>query len=196
MGKICVNRLMGHRTFYFLLVVALVVVLPGCRKISSRQDLDKIHELEKLTEENRLQVGKGSAKPDRELLVQLGDAYVKFADQYPDAPETPEFLFRAGELYSNELQDFNKAITLFQRNYEKYPEHETAGNALFFVAYLYNNSVHDLIKSEKYYTEFLKKYPNHKMAQSARFELESLGMSVDDVFEKLMGPETTGGDSL
>jgi tetratricopeptide (TPR) repeat protein len=177
------------------MALVLVTGMLGCKKVSSRQDLDNIHGLEKKAEENRMQVGQGSAKLNPQLLSDLGAAYVKFADQYPDAPETPEFLFRAGELYSNELNDFGKAIEVFQRNYEKYPEHETAGNALFFVAYLYNNSVHDLIKAEKYYKEFLDRYPNHKMAQSAKFELESLGMPVDAVFEKLMGNDSTAKDS-
>jgi tetratricopeptide (TPR) repeat protein len=186
---------MVNRTIGLLMALALVAGLQGCKKVSSRQDLDQIHGLEKKAEENRLLVGQGSTKQDEKLLADLGLAYVKFADQYPDAPETPEFLFRAGELYSNELNDFTKAIEVFQRNYEKYPDHETAGNALFFVAYLYNNSVHDLIRAEKFYKEFLDRYPNHKMAQSARFELESLGMPVDAVFEKLMGSDSSANDS-
>jgi tetratricopeptide (TPR) repeat protein len=186
---------MVNRTLGVMMALALLAGVYSCKKVSSRQDLDNIHTLEKKAETNRLQVGKGGIQLDQQLLKDLGSAYIKFAGQYPDAPETPEFLFRAGELYSNELSDYPKAIEAFLRNYEKYPEHETAGNALFFVAYLYNNSVHDLIKAEKYYKEFLDRYPNHKMAASAKFELEMLGMPVDAVFEKLMGSDSSAQDS-
>lgn len=133
----------------------------------------------------------GAAELDEGLLAELGKAYLDWADHYPAAPETPEFLFRAGELYSNELQDFPKAIEVFKRDYQNYPEHKTAANALFFIGYLYNNSVHDLPKAEQYYKEFLAKYPSHNMAKHAKFELESLGMTPDEVYQKIMQ-----GDSL
>ena len=174
-----------HRLFWLL---AVTVAFTGCKKVSSRQDLDKIHALEIKADEGRRMTKKGW-DPNADF-IELGKAYGQFANNYPNAPETPEFLFRAGELYSNELQDPQKAIEMFQLNHERYPEHETAGNALFFVAYLYNNSLHDLAKAEKYYKEFLDKYPDHKLATSAKFELESLGMPVDDVFEHLVTPDS------
>ena len=62
---------------------------------------------------------------------------------------------------------------------------------LFFIGYLYNNSLHDLAKAEQFYKEFLTKYPAHNMAKHAQFELESLGMTPDQVFEKIMA-----GDSI
>jgi tetratricopeptide (TPR) repeat protein len=171
--------------------------MSACKKVSSRQALDKIHELETQAEAKQRTPNRGMDKSGRDLLAQLGGAYADFAKSYPDAPETPEFLFRAGELYSNELQDFPKAIEMFKQNFERYPEHETAGNALFFVAYLYNNSLHDLIQAEKYYEEFLAKYPAHKMVQSAKFELKNLGKSVDDLFQQIAkGDSAQGADSL
>ncbi len=152
----------------------------SCQKISSRQDLEKIQALEKQANESR-----EAASLNVSLLQDLGTAYLQWADNYPDAPETPEFLFRAGELYSNELQDFPKAIEVFERDYKNYPEHETAANALFFIGYLYNNSIHDVVKAEQFYKEFIAKYPKHNLAKHAKFELGSLGMSPDELFAKI-----------
>jgi TolA-binding protein len=167
------------------------LALLSCQKISSRKDLEQIQGLEKKADENRNAASMGGAALDEKLLDELGTAYLTWADNYPDAPETPEFLFRAGELYSNELQDFPKAIEVFERDYKNYPMHETAANALFFIGYLYNNSLHDLAKAEQYYKEFLAKYPKHNMAQHAQFELESLGMTPDEVFEKIIQKDST-----
>lgn len=176
--------------FFFLCIATLQV---SCKKVSSRQDLEKVRELEKKADESREQAGIGRQEVDKELLRELGASYERFADAYPDAPETPEFLFRAGEVYSNELQDYNKAIEVFDRNYRNYPDHETAANALFFIGYLYNNSVRDLVKAEQYYKEFLEAYPKHNMAPHAEFELKSLGMSVEEVFDQLLqGNDSTG----
>ena len=97
----------------------------------------------------------------------------------------------SGEVYSNELKDFLKAVDAFERNYKDYPNHETAANALFFIGYLYNNSLGDIAKAESYYEEFLEKYPNHNLAPHAEFELKSLGMSMEDVFNQLLGQDST-----
>lgn len=169
--------------------------MPGCKKVSSRQDLEKIHELEGKVDQNRETVTMGSTTLDTPLVKQLGAAYMDWADKYPDAPETAEFLFRAGELYSNELQDFRKAIDIFKRNYQTYPNHETAANSLFFIGYLYNNSLGDTENAEKYYNEFLERYPNHNMAKHAKFELESLGMTADQVFDRIMANDSLESDS-
>ena len=170
-------------TIIFATLAGLVLV--SCQKISSRQDLEKIQALEKQANESRESASLGGGTLNEDLLKDLGTAYLLWADNYPDAPETPEFLFRAGELYSNELQDFPKAIEVFERDYKNYPDHETAANALFFIGYLYNNSLHDIAKAELYYKEFIAKYPQHNLAKHAEFELGSLGMSPDELFAKI-----------
>ncbi len=176
-----------------ILVAVASLSIVACQKISSRQDLERIQALEKKADENREAASMGGASANLKLLDSLGSSYLTWADNYPDAPETPEFLFRAGELYSNELQNFPVAIQAFERDYKNYPEHETAANALFFIGYLYNNSVHDLAKAEQYYKEFLAKYPEHNMAKHAKFELESLGMSPDELFAKIISQDSSGG---
>ncbi|MEY3443868.1 MAG: hypothetical protein RLZZ519_2149 [Bacteroidota bacterium] len=183
-----------HRQILLFSVIIAGCLIASCQKISSRQDLEKIQSLEKKADGNRESASMGAANLDTSLLASLGD----WADRYPAAPETPEFLFRAGELFSNELQDFPKAIEVFQRDYQNYPDHKTAANALFFIGYLYNNSLHDIAKAEQYYKEFLAKYPAHNMAKHAQFELESLGMTPDQVFEKIMSGDSLAGsgDSL
>ncbi|MEM7040195.1 MAG: hypothetical protein AAF570_24720, partial [Bacteroidota bacterium] len=109
-----------------LMVFMLLICAVACKKVSSHQDLEKITELEKQADASREAAGAGKVEVDTALLGKLGNAYLDFAGKYAEAPETPEFLFRAGELYSNELKNFRKAIEVFERNYKQYPEHETA----------------------------------------------------------------------
>ena len=175
-----------NKTSSLILILLLGLTQVACQKVSSHQDLEKIQDLEKLADESRDKANRGQAPLDTVLLKELGEAYLAYAANYPQATEAPEYLFRAGEVFSNELKDFRKAIDAFDKNYRLYPNHETAGNALFFVGYLYNNSLADLENAEKNYKEFLDKYPDHKLAQDARFELKSLGMSMEDVFNNLI----------
>lgn len=186
-----------NRTSPFVLILMIGLMQVACQKVSSHEDQEKIRELEKLADESREKSTTGQAALDTVLLAELGEAYTAYAKNYPQATESPEYLFRAGEVYSNELKDIRKAIDAFERNYRNYPNHETAANALFFIGYLYNNSLGDIAKAETFYEEFLEKYPNHKLAPHAEFELKSLGMSMEEVFENLIGGDSTVvGDSV
>ena len=177
-----------------LLIVSWSVTGTGCKKVNSREDLEKIQSLEKKADGEREKLLSGEA--DTALIGELGRAYVSFADNYPQAPETPEFLFRAGELYSNDLGNMDESIRIFKLNYEKYPDHETAANALFLIAYLYHNVLQNLVQAEKYYTLFLERYPVHKMSQTAEFELKHLGQSPEEVFKEFIQPDPPAGDSV
>ncbi|MEM0999008.1 MAG: tetratricopeptide repeat protein [Bacteroidota bacterium] len=174
-----------------LILMLLCLASVACKKVSSHEDQEKILELEKLADESREQNNMGKAPLDTTLLAELGRAYLAYAESYPQANEAPEYLFRAGEVYSNELKDFPQAIAAFKKNYQDYPNHETAANALFFIGYLYNNSMRDIAEAETHYREFLDKYPNHNLAPHAEFELKSLGMSMEEVFNQLIGQDST-----
>ncbi len=181
-------------------LIALIIIISstalgnGCKKVNSREDLEKIQSLEKKADTEREKLLSGEA--DTTLIGELGRAYISFADNYPKAPETPEFLFRAGELYSNDLGNMSHAIDIFKRNYQEYPNHETAANALFLIAYLYHNVMQNIVQAQKYYKEFLDKYPAHKMAQTAEFELAHLGQSPEEVFKEVIKPDATPQDSV
>lgn len=174
------------KSFWLVSSLAAVLLVWGCEKVSSSKDLDEIHKTEELAEENRRQSEIGKAELDTELLTQLADDYISFADKYPQSPETPELIFRAGEIHANQLGKTGKAIQLYERIYEKYPDHENAPTALFLSGYLYNNVLHDQINAEKTFKEFIEKYPDHNMYLSAKFELESLGKPIDEVFDMLI----------
>lgn len=179
-----------QKNYLIALLIALTsLATTGCEKVSSRQDLESIQAMEKQADKEREKLLGGEA--DTALIGELGRSYMTYADDYPQAPETPEFLFRAGELYSNDLGNMEKSITIFKRNYQNYPDHETAANALFLIGYIYHNVLLNLVQAEKYYKEFLEKYPDHKMSRTAEFELQHLGQSPEDVFNQFVGPDST-----
>lgn len=193
------SRITQTRNFYlvcmpkgilFILLAGILFWGAGCNKVSSRKELKKIRELEEQASQNREAALTSREKLDLELLESLAGTYVAFVDSYPEAPETPDFLFRAGELYSNELNNIPLAISLFERIYDEFPRHKTAPNALFFSGYLYHNTLKNLTLAEQAYQKFLELYPEHNMARHAEFELQSLGMSVEEVLEKIINQDS------
>ena len=170
---------------HLLFILVSGFFLASCRKVTSAEDLKKIAEMEGRVNDIRNHPPANSADIDLFPFKELAIAYIDFADKFPDAPECPDLLFKAGELYSQELNNLPRAIELFTRDYTEFPQHETAPHALFLKAYLYNNTLRDYVKAEKFYKEFLEKFPNHELAKSARFEIEQMGVPPEELLKRL-----------
>ncbi len=97
-----------------------------------------------------------------------------------EAESAPEDLFRAAELYEQDIQRVDRALALYQRIVEQYPNHERAADALFKQGYLYHNVLQDLPQAEVAYRTFLERYPQHNLAPSAQEELKYLGISPEE----------------
>ena len=186
-----------RKLYYLILLVWGMSAIGSCKKISSQEDINKINQLE--TEVNAIRSSPRIMDKNLDLtpFTALAEAYLAFADNFPDAPESPDFLFKAGELYSQELTDPKKAISLFSRVFEKYPDSKPAAQSLFLKGYLYNNVLKDLVNAEKAYHQFLESYPNHELAKSATFELDVLGKSEEEILQDLQKKQNlnAGGDS-
>lgn len=172
------------KRFTFLFWV-LLLVWAGCEKVSSGKDLDQIKLLEEKADTYRQMDDKGRAGMDGNAIAELEEAYITFADQYPQAPETPEFIFRAAEINGNELGKIGKSIQLYERIAKDYPQSASAATALFLAGYSYHNTLHDLIRAEKAFKSFLERYPNHELAPAAQYELSTLGKPVKEILDEL-----------
>ena len=178
-----------RRLSIILLILIELGAFVSCSRDTFTEETQRIEALE-----NRLQMSDlGTKVVDDEALLadaaELGERYVKFADQYPDAVETPEYLYRAGELYYHDLNDLPTAIHLLERNYQEYPNHETAPHAMFLIAYLYHNVQKNLIKAQEMYNTFLNTYPDHQMAAAARFEIRQLGVPDQEILNNISSQE-------
>ena len=180
---------MKHSHLLFLFIPGFFLL--SCQRVTNAENLKKIGELEKTVNEIRNSAPANPAEVDIFPFQELAIAYVDFVDKYPDATEAPDFLFKAGELYSQELNDLPRALDLFTRDYQQYPDHPTAPHALFLKGYLYNNTLHDYKNAELFYKEFLNKYPKHELAKSARFEIEQMGVPADELLRRLQ--QESGG---
>lgn len=169
----------------FLSLILLTASM-GCEKVSSGKDLENIKELEEAADAFRKELVPGAPVEEMQALVQLEAAYVAFADHYPDAAETPEFLFRAAEINGNELGKVGPSIKLYERIANGYPQSKSAPTALFLAGYAYHNTLHDLIRAEKSFRQFLETYPGHELAPIAQQELSTLGKPVKDILEALL----------
>lgn len=119
-------------------------------------------------------------------MVSLYEQYYQFYHRYP---ETPDFLFKAGEITENINQPY-RSINFYTRCYEEYPQFKYAAECLFRMANLYDYKLSNYIKAKALYEEVKVQYPKSQMAKDADAAIQLMGKSDQQLikeFEKKNG---------
>ena len=93
----------------------------------------------------------------------------------------PKAQYLLGDIYMNDLRDFNTAIQEYRKVLEKFSGSEQEPHALFMIGYVYANVLNDTESAKIEYEEFLKRFPKHELSPSVKFEIDYLGKSVDEI---------------
>jgi len=107
--------------------------------------------------------------------------YEQLIKDYPQSNFADSILFRIGQMYSNNLLEFDNAIDAHKRLVKKYPDSKFGAQSLFMIGYHYANSINDTSEARKYYEKFLEQYPEHELASSVRWELDHLGQDINEI---------------
>ena len=120
---------------------------------------------------------------DKQKADDLIAAYDDFATNFPNDQESPEYLFKAGDMAMN-LNKPNKAISFFNRILSEYPDFDKIPQCVFLKAYIYENSLFDLDKAKLIYEDFIKRFPNDEFADDAAVSLKNLGKSPEELIKE------------
>lgn len=110
-------------------------------------------------------------------------AYRSFAEDYPDDPLAPEYLFKAGDMAMN-LNKPREAVQIFDRILNNYPDYEKIPQSLFLKGYIYENQLRDLTTAKKIYEEFLERFPEDEFADDAEMSIRNLGKSPEELIRE------------
>jgi len=94
--------------------------------------------------------------------------------EYPKDELASTALFQVGDIYLNDVQDFDFAIQYFQEVVDKYPKSKETEKALFMIGYIYANNLDSFSDAEEYYQNFILTFPQSELIQSVQYELEIL----------------------
>ncbi len=151
----------------YLSILSLVVI--GCEGTKSADEYFKQSEIDR------------NAKNIKSSLENL-ENLIKY---YPDDPLAAKAQYLIGDIYMNDLRDFDAAISAYNMVVKKYDMSADSPKAQFMVGYIYANpqfgDVQDLEKAKNSYEVFLKKYPNHELAPSVQFEMDNLGKDINEI---------------
>ena len=125
------------------------------------------------------------AKPTKEEVIQLIDAYILFAKQNPNDSQSPEFLFKALDVAVGvNAEGPQKAIDIANVLIEKYPDFEMTPMAMFVKGFVYEDIIGDLQNAEMTYRQFIEKYPNSPIVEDVKATLENLGLTPEELIRK------------
>jgi len=93
----------------------------------------------------------------------------------------PKAQYMLGDIYMNDLRDFNTAIQEYRKVLENFSGSVQEPHALFMIGYVYANVLNDIKSARIEYEDFLKRFPKHELSPSVRFEIDYLGKSVDEI---------------
>lgn len=165
---------------YSILTLALVFLMAACDNTGTNEKKDKAELTKSISTLEAELFNSDESRIDTQKALDLVDLYTDFAYEFPDAPESPEYLFKAADISMNLKQPI-ETIHLFDYILEKYPDYEKTQTALFLKAFVYEDQLQDYGNAEKYYTEFLELYPNSDFADDAEVSLNNLGKTPEQL---------------
>lgn len=101
--------------------------------------------------------------------------------KYPQHALAAKSQYMLGDIYMNDLRDFQQAIQAYEQVVERYAGSQQEAQAQFMIGYIYANILADYDLAAQSYKTFLDKFPEHELAPSVRFELEYLGKDINDI---------------
>ena len=101
--------------------------------------------------------------------------------KYPDHSLAAKTQYLIGDIYMNDLRDFNNAISAYSSVVDRFSGTDQEAQAQFMIGYIYANILGDKLKAEENYKTFLDKYPDHELTPSVKFELDYLGKDINEI---------------
>ncbi len=154
-----------------LLLLLIVITAAGC---SSYTD-----------EELWLKVEGAKSRSNWDSTLQVAQ---KILDEYPDGRFGGWARFAVAESYRFKNQP-REALDNYKIFIDRYPAMPPAAVSTFLVGFLYANNLQLNDSAKFYYEFFLQKYPDHELAPTVTLELETIGMSPQEVLELRSGQQ-------
>jgi len=156
------------------------ILLISCNNTNNSNNtvtLEQISSLEKeLFSSENLSLDMAKAK-------HLAELYIEFAKTHPQDQLSPEFLYKASDIYMN-LNYPKQALALYDNILTKYPSYKNNPTIMFLKGFVYDDQLKDYDNARVCYENFLEKYPESEFADDAIISLNNLGKSPEEMIKE------------
>lgn len=119
--------------------------------------------------------------PNTEAVPVVVEKYCTFAEQNPDAPTAPDWLFKALEI-SVTQKDIEKSGEICEKLMKDYPDYDKTPVGMFMMAsFIYEDQLHDLDMARAMYERILADYPESELIPSVQASLRNLGKTPEEL---------------
>ncbi|MDQ7815745.1 MAG: tetratricopeptide repeat protein [Melioribacteraceae bacterium] len=123
--------------------------------------------------------------------VEAVEGFEMLAAEAPRSDYAPQGLFECAKIYHMEQivnlpkeESLKKAVEYYKRIYEGYPDFKESASAMMMTGFILANELNKTDEAKTVYEEFLKKYPDDTLAGSVKLELESIGLTPDEILQR------------
>ena len=158
-----------------LFVLFLAAAMMSCN--NQEKERTNILELEKnMVDENGVL---NAASADK-----LIEAYLNYANQFPNDVMSPEFLFKAVDIsVAYNALNPQKTIDITNVLIDNYPDFEMTPMAMFIKGFVYENQMKNYEKALETYHKFLERYPDNPMAADVQTTINNIGIPLEELIK-------------
>ena len=154
-----------------LLSILVVVFFASCNNETPSEKIARL--------EPQLFGADGSV--NKEVGIELADAYVAYVKKNTNDEMSPDMLFKAIDISMNlNGENPQKTIEIIDLMVETYPQHMFAPMALFIKAFVYESN-NDILSAKETYRLFLEKYPNDPLVEDVKASLRNAGIPLEEL---------------
>lgn len=169
--------------FYSFLCVALIVSSCGSEKQQENTATadDRSILLERIkTFEKELYVAE---KLDQIIADMAISSYSEFIEKFPDDSLTPDFLFKAGEVATANMQ-YKQAVGYYKGLANGFPDYKYKEEAWYLQAHIWDNFLNNDDSARVIYEAVIQKFPASHYAQDAKAAIQNLGKTDEQLIEE------------
>ena len=126
-------------------------------------------------------INKAETLRKRKLTNESINNLLYLVKKYPNHVLASKGQYIIGDIYMNDLRDFDKALEEYRIVLNNYKGSNEEALAQFMIGYIYANVLKDLESARKEYQVFLNRFPNHELYPSVKFEIDHLGKDINEI---------------
>ena len=152
-----------RKTLYILTIIGIIII--GC---GNNQTADELFS------------GAENARNEKDIKRALSNLDL-LLKKYPDHVLAAKTQYLIGDIYMNDLRDFDSAIAAYVDVVNNFSGTNQEAQAQFMIGYIYANILNDNSQAEFNYKNFLDRFPDHELGPSVQFELDHLGKDINEI---------------
>lgn len=110
-------------------------------------------------------------------------SYSEFIEKFPDDSLTPDFLFKAGEVATANLQ-YKQAVGYYKGLATRFPDYKYKEEAWYLQAHIWDNFLNNDDSARVIYEAVIQKFPSSHYAQDAKAAIQNLGKTDEQLIEE------------